>query len=66
MIELRWVYLAANPAHRQLQYRTLTPNVDASGALCPPGEWSEWKPVGGVLSGDGPDDAKWHTNGTYC
>jgi len=42
MIELRWVEFGPN---RQLEYRYLTPNVDASGALCPPGEWSDWKIV---------------------
>lgn len=42
MIELRWVSLGQQ---RFLQYRYVTPNVDASGALCPPGEMSPWKDV---------------------
>jgi hypothetical protein len=29
----------------ELEYRFLVPGVDASGALCPPGEWTEWRPV---------------------
>lgn len=29
----------------RLQYRALLPNVDASGAFCPPGVWSEWRDV---------------------
>jgi hypothetical protein len=40
MVELRWV--TAGKSNRWLQYRYLTPNVDASGGLCPPGTWSEW------------------------
>lgn len=42
MIEVRWVEFSKN---RQLEYRFITPNVDASGGLCPPGEWSNWHVV---------------------
>lgn len=42
MIELRWITLREQ---RFLQYRYISPNVDASGALCPPGEWSRWQDV---------------------
>lgn len=42
MIELRWVALGKS---RHLQYRFVTPNVDASGGFCPPGEWSAWQDV---------------------
>jgi hypothetical protein len=45
MIELRWVDWGIT---QELEYRFVTPNVDASGALCPPGEMSEWKRVSGV------------------
>lgn len=43
MVELRIVIVSSYIT--KLQYRFITPNVDASGALCPPGEWSEWKDV---------------------
>jgi hypothetical protein len=39
MMELRWVAVGKS---RHLQYRFVRPYVDASGAMCPPGEWSEW------------------------
>ena len=42
MVEMRWVAVGET---RHLQYRFVTPNVDASGGFCPPGEWSEWKDV---------------------
>ena len=42
MIELRWVVFGPN---RQLDYRVLTPSVDASGALCPGTGWSDWRTV---------------------
>jgi hypothetical protein len=42
MIELRWVEFGRN---RQLEYRYLTMGVDASGALCPGNDWSDWKIV---------------------
>lgn len=44
MVELRKL-VWANVGYETLQYRTLTPCVDASGSLCPGGEWSEWKNV---------------------
>lgn len=44
MIELRWVCWE-NAGVKRLEYRYVTPNVDASGGFCPPGEWSEWKAV---------------------
>jgi hypothetical protein len=53
MIEMRWVVIT--PTNRQLEYRFLTPSVDASGALCPPGKWSDWKVVEPI---DG-DEAAW-------
>lgn len=46
MVELRWVDWGIS---QELEYRYLTPNVDASGGLCPPGEWSEWKRVPAVM-----------------
>lgn len=42
MVELRWIALGKQ---RLLQFRFIIPNVDASGALCPPGAWSEWQDV---------------------
>jgi hypothetical protein len=42
MIELRWVDWGIS---QELEYRFVTPRVDGSGALCPPGEMSEWKRV---------------------
>lgn len=42
MFEMRWVSLGEQ---RFLQYRFVTPNVDASGALCPPGKMSDWLDV---------------------
>ena len=42
MIELRWVEFGKN---RQLEYRTLTPGIDASGALCPGIGWGDWTRV---------------------
>ena len=56
MIEMRWVHLGGQ---KQLQYRYITLNVDASGALCPPGEWSEWKAVPDVSHVEYADDPKW-------
>lgn len=47
MFELRWVDWGVT---QELEYRFVTPNVDASGALCPPGEMSEWKRVPGVAA----------------
>lgn len=47
MFELRWVAIGTV---RHLQYRFVTPNVDASGALCPPGEMSDWIDVPTVKS----------------
>jgi hypothetical protein len=44
MIEIRAVEGALGERVR-LEYRFVTPNVDASGALCAPGEWSSWKEV---------------------
>lgn len=57
MIELRWLeigssikrhvnspWLAENKERYVLQYRSMTPCADASGALCP-GEWSDWQDV---------------------
>jgi hypothetical protein len=35
MVEMRWVL-------NVLQYRYMKIGVDASGALCPNGGWSEW------------------------
>lgn len=51
MIEMRWL-IPERPSqweHRKLQYRVMTPCVDASGALCP-GEWGEWKTAPVVVS----------------
>lgn len=48
MLELRWVEFGPN---RQLEYRYLVPAVDASGALCPGGTWSDWQ-VAPTVSGD--------------
>ena len=45
MIELRWVDWGIT---QELEYRFITPNVDASGALCLPGEMSEWQRVPSV------------------
>ena len=43
MIELRWVVFGPN---KQLEYRVITPFVDASGALCPSSAgWDSWKIV---------------------
>lgn len=52
MIELRWVVFGPN---RQLEYRVMTPSVDASGAFCPGPGWSHWKVVPKV---DGDDAAR--------
>lgn len=43
MIEIRWVNITKT--NRQLEFRFITPCVDASGALCPGGEWSNWQVV---------------------
>ena len=51
MIELRFVVYGPN---KQLEYRTITPSVDASGALCPGQGWGEWVVVHTV---DGDDAA---------
>jgi hypothetical protein len=48
-IEIRWVKFGAN---RQLEYRSVVPNVDASGSLCPPGQWSNWKIVQTIEAND--------------
>lgn len=48
MIEIRWVEFGPN---KQLEYRVMTPSVDASGALCPGPGWSDWKVVP-TISGD--------------
>lgn len=47
MVELRFVAPdgTAELSAVRLQYRALLPNVDASGAFCPPGVWSEWRDV---------------------
>lgn len=45
MIDLRWVEFGPN---RQLEYRVHMPTVDASGALCPGGEWTPWMIVPSV------------------
>jgi hypothetical protein len=45
MFEMRWVALGAQ---RFLQYRYITPCVDAGGNLCPSSDWSEWKDVATV------------------
>jgi len=42
MIELRWVRKSLS---LELQYRHEILSVDASGALCPGNEWSEWMDV---------------------
>ena len=42
MIELRWVEFGPN---KELNYRVMMPSVDASGALCPGSQWSDWKKV---------------------
>ena len=42
MIELRWIVFGPN---KQLEYRILTPSIDASGALCPGTKWTDWKRV---------------------
>lgn len=39
MFELRWVVFGPN---RQLEYRHAVLVVDASGALCPSDQWSNW------------------------
>lgn len=44
MIELRWI-VYENVGQKILEYRVLVPTVDASGCLCPSGEWYEWKEV---------------------
>jgi hypothetical protein len=54
MVQLRW--LAPNSTltsvawSPKLQYRFITPNVDASGAMCPPGVWSDWIDVPTVIA----------------
>lgn len=48
MIELRWK-VWENVGAQYLEYRFITPNVDASGGFCPPGEWSEWLPVPSIV-----------------
>jgi hypothetical protein len=50
MVELRVLVYAAT--RRVLQYRVLTPCVDASGALCPGGVWGPWIAVPDVLAPD--------------
>ena len=50
MIELRWVQIS--DTNTQLEYRVLTPAVDASGALCPGGEWSGWKNIPTITAAD--------------
>ena len=54
MVELRFVAPdgTAELSAVRLQYRALFPNVDASGALCPPGAWSEWRDVPTVTESD--------------
>jgi hypothetical protein len=42
MIELRWVALGKQ---RHLQYRSLKPTWQASGAWGEPSQWSEWEDV---------------------
>jgi hypothetical protein len=42
MFEMRWIALGRQ---RFLQYRFITPCVDASGAFCPGGEFTEWQTV---------------------
>lgn len=52
MVQLRYVVPDGThvpPSIPRLQYRFVTPSVDSSGALCPPGVWSEWKDVPVVL-----------------
>lgn len=39
MIELRFVVYGPN---KQLEYRVITPSVDASGALCPGKGFCDW------------------------
>lgn len=43
MIEIRSVMMGKRFV--TLQYRYLTPSVDASGCFCPPGEWSTWRDI---------------------
>ena len=47
-IELRIVEFGKN---RQFEYRYQLPSVDASGAFCPPGVWSDWQ-VAPVIDGN--------------
>ena len=42
MIEMR-VVLHKNRINPEIQYRHYIFTTDASGGLCPFGEWSEWK-----------------------
>ena len=53
MIELRWVVFGQN---KQLEYRVITPFVDASGALCPGSEWYSWKIVPEVDADEAAND----------
>ena len=48
-IEIRWVKFGAN---RQLEYRSLVPCIDASGALCAPSFWSNWQIVQTIDAND--------------
>lgn len=48
MFEMRWVEFGVT---RQLEYRFITPCVDASGCLCPGGTFSDWKVVP-IVSGE--------------
>ena len=58
MVELRWVLTqTAEMAGQKLQYRFITPNVDASGAMCAPGVWSAWSDVPTVIESDLSDNA---------
>lgn len=50
MIEIRWAVpknetFVPNRDWPKLQYRQLKPSVDASGALCPSVEWTDWQDV---------------------
>ncbi len=42
MVEIRWV---TDGEQMQLQQRTRNFTVDASGAFCGVGDWSEWEAV---------------------
>ena len=53
MIELRWACLATTTTRDPiLQYRVLTPCVDASGGLCPGTDWTPWKTIPRVVVSD--------------